>query len=138
MDLSPSDVLPDQDTGRDPPSSATEGAERATEDHAAAEGTDASSSSGMGSSRSLREMLLSTEPDTPLEQVESPWDPDAGGINRIYRAFQKMLDFSGLPAVVDLVVGVAEFVTAYEPEGDGGEGDDHDRADGDYVGGDVA
>jgi hypothetical protein len=92
------------------PADAVEATEEATEAHAAAEGIDASETSGAGSSSTLRDMLMSTEPNTPLERVESPFDPDAGGMNRVYRGFQKMLGADGLPAILDVGVGVAEFV----------------------------
>ena len=58
----------------------------------------------------LREALLSTEPAVSLEGVESPWQPEIGGPARIKRGVQKMAGIDGTPAVVDLVIGVAEIV----------------------------
>ncbi|WP_162562456.1 hypothetical protein [Salinigranum rubrum] len=83
-----------------------------TASHAAAEGAEAESD--VGSSSALREMLLSTEPEHRLDAIESPWDPERGGLNRVYRGFQKMMGASGLPAVLDIGVGIAEFVTEFD------------------------
>lgn len=94
---------------------AADAVQEATADHQAAEGAEASAS--LSSRDGLQNALLRTQPHTPLEQVESPWDPERGGINRIYRGLQKALDFEGMPAIVDVVVGAAEFVTEFEPAG---------------------
>jgi hypothetical protein len=121
--VSPSDAVPDStDT-----TSATKRVEKATEDHAAAEGAEASSET-LGSRSRLQDMLLSTEPNQPLRAVDSPWNPEEGGITRIYRGLQKALEFDGMPAVVDMVVGAAEFVHKFEPEG--GEEDVQEDDDG--------
>jgi len=80
--------------------------ETTTDEHAAAEGTDPSNA--LGSTEGLRDALLSTEPTKPLETVESPWDPDLGGVSRIYRGFQKMTGVDGLPAIADVGIGAAE------------------------------
>jgi hypothetical protein len=77
-----------------------------TESHAAAEGTDPSSD--VGSTSTLREMLLSTDPSDSLEEVEDPWDPDRGGTTRIYRGLMKATGVDGMPAVADVVIGVVE------------------------------
>jgi len=84
------------------------GADGGTENHAAAEGADSSGSDGLGSTSAWREMLLSTGPDDPLEQVESPWDPERGGLTRMYRGIRKMTGLDGMPAIADLVVGAVE------------------------------
>jgi hypothetical protein len=121
--VSPSDAVPEStDT-----TSATERVEDATEDHAAAEGAEASSET-LGSRSRLQDMLLSTEPNQPLRAVDSPWNPEEGGITRVYRGLQKALGFDGMPAVVDVVVGAAEFVHKFEPEG--GESADEPDQDG--------
>lgn len=59
---------------------------------------------------SLADRLLSTEPNPPLEEVESPWNPEDGGIPRIYRGIQKMgaLDGGGMPAIGDILIGCLE------------------------------
>lgn len=80
--------------------------ETPTDQHAAAEG--AEPSDALGSLDGLRDSLLSTEPTKPLETVESPWDPDLGGVSRIYRGFQKMTGVDGLPAIADVGIGAAE------------------------------
>jgi len=77
--------------------------------HAAAEGVDTASTGDVGSTRTLREMLMSTDPGRSLDQVESPWDPDRGGMTRIMRAVQKATGADGLPAVADLGIGIAEW-----------------------------
>jgi len=103
--LLPSDAVDVDPSG---PTESSEAAAEATADHAASEGTDASETSGMGSTDTLREMLLSTDPSPKLAEVDSPWNPDLGGPSRIYRAFMKMGNFDGMPAGVDLGIGIAE------------------------------
>lgn len=78
----------------------------AFEAHETAEG--AESSGRLGSRSALQDMLLSTEPSTPLEMIESPWAPDQGGVRRIYRGIQKMTGASGTPAIADLLIGMIE------------------------------
>lgn len=81
-----------------------------TEEHVAAEGSEdaVESSDGMGKSSTLREMLLSTDPQQDLERVNTPWDVENGGRNRIYRGIQKALGATGMPAVVDVLIGAFE------------------------------
>ena len=98
------------------PADAVDDVERTTAEHAAAEGADPGSSTNLGSERSLQEMLLSTEPSRPLEQVEAPWDPELGGRRRIMRAGQKALGFDGLPAIVDRVDGALEQLSRIQAE----------------------
>ena len=105
-----------------PGDSLNEGSGPVTSDHAAAEGTEADGD--VGSSSALREMLLSTEPEHSLDAVESPWDPERGGLNRVYRGFQKMMGASGLPAILDIGVGIAEFFNDFEMDAAGGENPD--------------
>lgn len=88
-------------------------------DHAAAEGAAANSSTGLGSPRSLQEMLLSTEPSRPLDQVESLWDPTHGGRARITRGIQKAVGADGVPAIVDIGIGVLEEVLDVDDLQDG-------------------
>ena len=89
-----------------------EAAQAAQADHAAAEGVEASGD--VGSKSTLREMLLSTEPSKPLEEVEAPYDPEAGGMTRIYRGIQKMTGIDGLPAGADLAFGAVEMFVDLE------------------------
>jgi hypothetical protein len=102
--------------------------EETTAEHAAAEG--AEPTGDVGSPSTLREMLLATDPQEDLERVESPWDPERGGRNRIYRGLQKMIDVSGMPAIVDIVVGLLEEVHALNLEGsDGNDSEDGGSVD---------
>ena len=123
LSLSTSDDVEDvdeQDAG-------DEAVDEATSDHQDAEGVETTRS--LGSRDGLKNALLRTGPDKPLDKVNSPWDPEAGGITRIYRGMQKMLDFDGTPAVVDVVVGTAEFVQAFEPEGGDEAVDEQEASD---------
>jgi hypothetical protein len=108
------------DGADDVPDASSDRAADATGTHEAAEGSE--SSGRIGSRQGLQDALMSTEPDVPLSRVDAPWDPEAGGITRVYRGLRKMLNWSGTPAVVDVVVGAAEFVKDFEP--DTGEPDD--------------
>jgi hypothetical protein len=102
------------------------------EDHQAAEGTD--TDDPIGSTTNWREMLTSTEPDQPLEDVETPWDPERGGRHRVMRGLKKALGFSGMPAVVDVVVGVLEELSKVQAEEPDEQDDDQDgEAGGDLL-----
>lgn len=96
-------------TGDDPAPTAD-----ATDAADAGETTTSSSSSSTSTSTSIFDALRSTEPDPPLDTVESPWDPNRGGRVRIYRGLQKALDMDGTPAAVDLVVGALEELSDIE------------------------
>jgi hypothetical protein len=61
-------------------------------------------------------MLLSTDPDKSLREVESPYDPDAGGLARVYRGVQKATGVDGTPAVVDVIVGAVEVVQSLDDQ----------------------
>jgi hypothetical protein len=74
-------------------------------------------------------MLLSTAPEQRLEDVEDPWSPELGGTARIYRGLQKMADFEGMPAVGDVVIGLAEVFHDFDLEG-ADAGTDQDGGDG--------
>lgn len=103
---------------------ADDGAEQTAEGHAAAEGVEAADTSEVGSERTVRDMLMSTGRGRSLDEVESPWDPDRGGMTRIMRAIQKATDVDGLPAIADLGIGVAEWWTQLDVGGDeDGDGD---------------
>lgn len=106
----------------------------AAEGHAAAEGVEPADVSDVGSQRTLREMAFSTDPSEPLEAVESPWDPEHGGMTRIMRGVQKATNVDGLPAIVDIGIGIAEWWTSLEL----GDGDETDNADSAPVGGEAA
>lgn len=113
----------DPTTGEEKRDTATDAVDEATEDHRAAEG--AESSPSLSSTKGMKNALLRTSPNTPLSRVESPWNPEEGGITRLYRGLQKALDFDGNPAIVDLVVGAVEAFHNFEPAG-GGENPDAD------------
>ncbi|GAB3315215.1 hypothetical protein [Haloplanus salinarum] len=85
-----------------------EAAASPVESHAAAEG--AEPSDDVGSTSTLRDMLLSTDPSPSLHDVENPWDPERGGETRLYRGLMKMTGVDGMPAIVDVVIGAAEIV----------------------------
>lgn len=101
--------------------------EAAQEAHAAAEGVEASPD--VGSTRTLREMALSTQPSVSLDQVEDPWDPNRGGTARIMRAVMKATNIDGLPAIADFAIGIAEVVVQIQEELPGG--DQESSGDGD-------
>jgi hypothetical protein len=98
-----------------------------TADHAAAEGTEPSDD--LGSKSTLREMLLSTDPKRSLEDVEDPWDPDRGGTTRIYRGLMKATGVDGMPAVVDVVIGVVEAAQDLNLEEPDDQEDDQEAVD---------
>jgi hypothetical protein len=102
-------------TGVEEESSTGNAVDEATESHQAAEGT--STASSLNSRDGLKNALLRTEPNRSLDQVESPYDPGRGGETRIYRGLQKMLDFEGMPAILDIVVGLLEFAQNFEVDG---------------------
>jgi hypothetical protein len=54
----------------------------------------------------LLDRLLSTEPDTPIEQISSPLDITGDGTNHLYRGVQK-LGLDGIPAGIDILIGIA-------------------------------
>lgn len=72
------------------------------------------------------EALSNTDPNTPLEQVESPWNPVDGGMARIFRAVQKMTGANALPAWADILIGAAEFMTQMDNQ----QSDDREDTDG--------
>ena len=82
-------------------------------------GVDAGDGADGGGTSTWRDALTSTEPDTPLSEVESPWNPDEGGASRVYRGFQKATGTDGVPAWVDLILGVAEVLSQIEAGDDG-------------------
>jgi len=70
---------------------------------------------------SIKDRLLSTEPNNPLEsdELNDPWNPEEGGAKRIYRGVMKIGDIEGLPASADLVIGGIElFVTQSDNDSD--------------------
>ena len=90
------------------PGATLEAADAEATTHAAAEGVETPDKNGSDST--LREMLLSTDPDKSLREVESPYDPDSGGLPRVYRGVQKATGVDGTPAIVDVIVGAVEVV----------------------------
>jgi hypothetical protein len=83
--------------------------------------------------------LFSTEPNPPLEAVESPWNPDVGGPSRVFRGIQKIGDIDGLPAILDILIGLAETAQSNGwldgDSTDDPDGDELDESDGDRLGG---
>jgi len=73
---------------------------------------------GVDTGKTLLDRLLNTQPNTPLESVESPWQPDVGGPARIYRGIQKIGDIEGMPAIADLVIGIVETMQQQSNSGD--------------------
>ena len=63
---------------------------------------------GVDGGKSIVDRLLNTKPNTPLESIESPWQPEAGGPPRIYRGIQKIGDIEGMPAIADIAIGIVE------------------------------
>jgi hypothetical protein len=103
------------------PGATLEAADGDAADHAVAEGAETPDKSGSDST--LREMLLATDPDRSLDEIDAPYDPDRGGLARIYRGFMKMLNMSGTPAVIDLVVGAVEVIARIDTEDDTDDGE---------------
>lgn len=58
--------------------------------------------------RGILDKLMNTNPATPLEQMEDPWNPKEGGTTRILRGVQKIGDIEGLPAIADILIGTLE------------------------------
>lgn len=110
-------------TGEDPDTGA------GAENHAEAEGAEASGTIDVGGRSTWKEMALATDPSRSLDEVESPWDPEKGGITRIYRGIMKATDVDGLPAIADVVIGVAEWVTTLDVDANGGGDGQDDGAD---------
>ena len=112
MDLNPSDVV----DGPEPATDAVDDVDKSSGDPQESDNIDAGSS---GSSRSskIKEFLFATEPDKDLDKVERPYDPENGGLTRIYRGLQKMAGVNGLPAIGDIIIGTAEVLDL----ADGGE-----------------
>jgi len=111
------------------PAEAVSAADGDPSTQAAAEGAEVEDDSNVGSSETIRNMLMSTEPKRPLSEIESPYDPENGGLSRLYRAVQKMTGVDGMPAVADLMIGAVELAQDFELEGaldgdeDGGGGE---------------
>ena len=72
------------------------------------EGQPSDTTPGVDAGKSIVDRLLNTKPNTPLDSVESPWKPDVGGPARIYRGIQKIGDIEGMPAIVDILIGIVE------------------------------
>jgi hypothetical protein len=107
--------------------------EPVAESHHEAEGIEGESEAGdLGSGERLKEMLLSSDPDQSLRETESPWNPEDGGVTRVYRGIKKMTGAPGMPAIGDLLIGLIEAVHSYQIEGgreaaEGGESADESQ-----------
>ena len=78
------------------------------EDRPGSDGQTGDATAGVSGSKSIVDRLLNTKPNTPLESIESPWQPEAGGPPRIYRGIQKIGDIEGMPAIADIAIGIVE------------------------------
>jgi len=82
------------------------------------------------------DMLWNTTPEKPLDQVDSPWDPEKGGLTRVKRGVMKMGDFDGTPAILDIGVGIAEFVVSQDleaPQSGGSDNTQSSKGDSDHA-----
>ncbi len=118
MDVSPSDAVPDE----------PETSEEIDSDHSVSNDPPTASDG-----TTVKDALLSTQPEQRLESVEAPYDPERGGVTRVYRGVRKMLDVEGLPAVADIGIGLIEWYEAGGPDIGSDEGDD-DAGDGEVGG----
>jgi hypothetical protein len=104
----------------------TQVVEATSSSHQAAEGTE---SSGKFSRSTLKDMAFSTEPSMSLEDVESPWNPQAGGWTRIKRSFMKATGIQGTPMILDFFVGIGEVVHTWDESFNLSEPDEDDEDD---------
>lgn len=113
MDMSPSDVV-------DGPDSASDAGDDDRPDRGDSSDPPASEPSSTSTSRTstIKDMLFSTSPEEDLDNVEAPYDPERGGLNRVYRGITKMVDVDGLPAIADVVLGFAEWLDLADPSVD--------------------
>lgn len=84
------------------------------------DGTDEPERSTFGK---IKDALMSSDPDPDLEEVEAPYDPEKGGLTRVYRGVQKASGVGGVPAVWDLGVGLLEWWETVDLEALGGDDD---------------
>ena len=82
---------------------------------------------GVDGGKSIVDRLLNSEPNTPLESVESPWQPDVGGPARIYRGIQKIGDIEGMPAIADIAIGIVETMQQQSDSDDSDDSVDSDN-----------
>lgn len=116
MDLNPSDVVDEPDAAAD-----VDGGTDDPPEQSAPSSTSTPTESSTSKTEKLKDLLFSTSPEKDLDNVEAPYDPDRGGLNRVYRGLQKMVDVDGLPAVADIGIGIAEWLDLAEPmDQDGG------------------
>ena len=72
---------------------------------------------------SVIDRLLSTEPNPSLSDVEHPFNPEEGGLKRVYRGVLKLGDIDGMPAIWDIGAGLLEEYIKRSGDGDSGESD---------------
>lgn len=75
----------------------------------------------------LIEALRNTEPHQDLGDVDNPWNPEEGGVTRIYRGLQKLSGIEGTEAWMDITIGILEWMSLQNDEpinGDSGESTD--------------
>lgn len=116
MDLngpSPSDVVDEPE-----PASAAVDDDRPESDGSSDPPATSSTESSTSRTQTIKDMLFATDPERDLDDVEAPYDPERGGLNRVYRGIQKMVDVDGLPAIADVVLGFAEWLDLADPSVD--------------------
>jgi hypothetical protein len=118
MDLTPSDVVDAPESDQDDPGDEQADAPVGSSDDPTPE---------TSSTSSLKDALFSTSPEQNLEDVEAPYDPERGGVTRIYRGIRKMLDIDGLPAIADIGIGAIEWFEHGGPDVDLGSDEDDDQ-----------
>lgn len=64
----------------------------------------------------LVDRAMNTEPNVSLDDPSLDgglWDPERGGSRRITRGLMKFGDFSGLPAIADILIGAVEMYVSH-------------------------
>lgn len=87
----------------------------------------------------IKNALSSTTPSPKLSEVESPWNPEEGGLTRVYRGIQKATNSDGMPAWADILIGaIEEYVSRVEPETSPSETPEESPTEGPDMGGEIA
>lgn len=76
----------------------------------------------------IKDALRSSEPHNDLTEIESPWDPEAGGKIRVFRGIQKMTGIDNTEAWFDILIGLMEWADSQNGSSDsGGESEPDDE-----------
>ncbi|MBV0903922.1 hypothetical protein [Haloarcula salina] len=126
MDLTPSDVVGGPDAAADAADDVDASGDPPDSESASTSTSTPTPDSSPSRTDRLKEMLFSTSPEKDLDDVDAPYDPERGGLNRVYRGLQKMVDVDGLPAIADVVIGVAEWLDLADPMDQDGSSDSDD------------